>query len=498
MKEILVVSPTPPHWYLSPVTSELVQSKTIKPISRQPLWVCAVLEEAGFSVHYLPLQDLYPTSCDPAVEKELVNRFDCPVMILFPRLLTSTSTYYNCGRIASVYKETTSGKVVLSGYHASTLPEETLSELDVDIIAPFEFLLNSQQTTPLLEALLQDKEPTCHGIFLKRNGKICRQPPASPVVEDLTALPPPKYTMLSPYLEQISRSDSIWIDIVTSRGCPFKCAYCSSIPTREYHTVRYLSSENVAAEIDEAKKAFGSKVLWEAIYDELFAYNKEHLLQMKQVFEEKDIKFSLAFGRCSLFSKEIAEIMSQYTEGVVFGAETCNQLSLDMVHKKQTFDDVITALKIAKEYCLTTVLQWMVGLPGETTSTIYKTLSTMTRLYTSGLADRIDVQILVPFTWTDIYRNPQQFGIDIHSRKWDEYNELGYYPVYCTDTLSRQQIWSYFLYTHLTNIYARALRNLFPRDVYKSSLEHIAAYFSDNQLYKSAFLQDLFEHGGIH
>ena len=264
--------------------------------------------------------------------------------------------------------------------------------------------------------------------------------------------------------------------------------------------MRYQSAEGVRAEIDEIRNAFGtSNVFWEGIYDELYAYNLGHLHEMDVLLEEEDIRVSLVFGRCSPFSRDIAEIISHHSDGIIFGAETCNQDSLSALGKGQTFDQVIAALKTARKASLTTVAQWMVGLPGETTSTIYQTLATINRLYTSGLAERVDIQMLVPFPWTEIYRHPGKFGISIESQKWDEYHELGYYPVYSTDTLNREQIWDYFLYTKLTNIYARSLRKSFNLDFYKASEPELQLYFAEREedTEKSAFIRTMFEQGGI-
>lgn len=499
--EILVVSPPSPHYYLTPLIEELSTSMTIRPTSRQPLWVCAVLEEAGFSVKYLPLQDLYPMSCPPHVEKDHLRHVDCEVMIIVPELLTSTSTYSSCGRLAAFYKDRNpSGTVILSGEHASTLPELTLQQLDVDIIAPFEFLLEQESTSSLLNTLLKEGKPTCSGIWYKHEGKIHSNSPLSPIViEDLSTLPPPRYSLLSPYCQEIFRGDKVWVDILTSRGCPFRCSFCSSMPAEEFHPMRYQSREGVRAEIDEIKKAFGtSNIFWEGIYDELYAYNLEHLHTIDSLLEEEDIKVSLVFGRCSPFSRDMAEVISHHSEGIIFGAETCNQDSLTLLNKGQTFDQVIAALRTARKASLTTIAQWMVGLPGETTSTIYQTLATINRLYTSGLAERVDIQMLVPFPWTEVYRYPEKFGIKIESHTWEEYHELGYYPVYSTDTLTRKQIWDYFLYAKLTNIYARSLRKSFNRELYKESEAELQHHFSEREedAYKSAFIKNLFEQGG--
>lgn len=500
-KDICVVSPSGVHWYLTPLTSELMQSEPVKPLARQPLWVCAVLEEAGFSVSYLPFHDLYPTSCDPAAEKHHLSQVKSPVLLICPELLTSTTTYYNCGRIAHLHKEAhPSGKVVLSGEHASTLPEAALTELEVDVIAPFELLLNKEVAIPLVEELLQGKDPSVEGVFFKgSDGRIHQQPPVSPVVEDLSALPPPRYELLLPYFKEISRGCPAWINLVTSRGCPFTCAYCSSVPSPEFRRVRYLSCESVQKEIDKIRKAFKKDIFWEAIYDEFYAYNLEHVTKMNTVFTQEDITFSLVFGRCTHFTPDIAEILQHHTKGIIFGAESCNQASLDIIRKNQTFNQVLAALKTAKKHNLTTVLQWIVGLPAETISSMYRTLATINRLYTSGLTDRVDIQMLVPFPWTDMYKHPEKFGITIMSELWNEYNELGYYPVYCTDTLTRDQIWTYFLYANLTNIYGKVLRKHFKRDLYSADTTEINQYFEEKSedVLKSAFLRELIEKGGI-
>lgn len=498
-KEICIASPCGMHWFNTPLTAELFGSAPMRPVARQPLWVCASFQEAGFSVSYLPLYDLYPVSADLHKEKEHITKMESDVLIISPEVLTSTTTYYSCGRLASAYKEKNpSGTVVLSGYHASTLPEQTLEELEVDVIAPYELLLMGQGRM-LIEDLLEEREPTSRGVtFRGADGRIHTQEPGPSVVEDLSTLPPPAYSLLLPWFKDISHDSPAWINLVTSRGCPFSCAYCSSIPSPQFRKIRFLSPESVEREVDKIQKTFGKAVCWEAVYDEFYAFDLDHVRRMNSVFKERDILFSLVFGRCTHFSNQIAEVLTEHTKGIIFGAESCNQASLDAVNKNQSFQDILTALKIAKEHDLTTVLQWIVGLPRETSATIYQTLVTMNRLYTSGLCDRIDIQMLVPFPWTDIFENSARYDLEILSRRWDEYNELGYYPVYRTETLSRHQIWSYFLFAQLSNIYARALRKNFPKDVYKADIPEIIQYFNETpeDLLKEAYVKTLFDMNG--
>ncbi|GAB6096849.1 radical SAM protein [Desulfatiferula olefinivorans] len=128
--------------------------------------------------------------------------------------------------------------VVMGGPHASFLPEEALGHCDYVIRgegeAPFLALVN---------ALEKGENPnTIAGLSYKINGSGCRHNDRSDFL-DLSTLPSPNFT-LSP---QIGR-DEIPPIVITSRGCPHDCSFCSVTPLfgRKY---RFKTHEQVIEEL---------------------------------------------------------------------------------------------------------------------------------------------------------------------------------------------------------------------------------------------------------
>jgi len=157
------------------------------------------------------------------------------------------------------------------------------------------------------------------------------------------------------------------IPILTSRGCPFKCNFCSS--NAFWGNVRYHSAEYFIDEVlDILNKYPQGKVLW--ILDDLFIGNK---LRFEVIYKKwmslnlnKKLKLR-GFVRSSLITSDNAKQMKEMGfQRIRFGAESGSNKMLKDLNKSATVEQHQQAIDIANKIKLPISASFMYDLPGET------------------------------------------------------------------------------------------------------------------------------------
>ncbi len=136
--------------------------------------------------------------------------------------------------------------VVLGGAHASVDPEGVLKNPEIDYVVIGEGELRFPR---LIERLEQGEPDNLEGIGFRRQGQISIRPPKD-VIDDLDALPYPARELLARPNGKNNPKPTV---LITSRGCPHKCAYCSA-----HHVMgsgfRIRSPETVIEEIKHCRE----------------------------------------------------------------------------------------------------------------------------------------------------------------------------------------------------------------------------------------------------
>ncbi len=174
--------------------------------------------------------------------------------------------------IAESVKATCPGAtVVLGGVYPSTSPERALeSAADLVVVGEGEraFLQLAQGVPP----------GDIQGVYGKEHLSAGNKHfPAAAVLADLDAIPFPDYSLpnMDAYFDRGQRAKKTWertATLVTSRGCPFDCEFCSIHPVYGYRW-RGRSAENVPAELEYVYQRFG--ITRFEIEDDNFTLNKE-------------------------------------------------------------------------------------------------------------------------------------------------------------------------------------------------------------------------------
>jgi len=177
--------------------------------------------------------------------------------------------------------------------------------------------------------------------------------------------------------------DGRTLPLVTSRGCPFTCAHCSSNPERragEPKTQRRYGAARLAAYL-AALVGHGATRL--AILDELANVNAAHFDRLLALLEDADLRFDLPNGlRADYLEPRHLARMRGRVATVSVSAESGSQRVLDAaVGKQLDLGRIARVAADAQRAGVALLIHYMIGLPGETGEDINQTLEYALRLW---------------------------------------------------------------------------------------------------------------------
>ena len=271
--------------------------------------------------------------------------------------------------------------IIVGGPHPSAVPAETLKEipeLDFCVIGEGEI------TTIELIRSLQNNSPlsTVDGIAYRgENHKTVITQPRT-FIKDLDILPFPardlfpveKYDSPPPPLGKKKPH----LTLMTSRGCPFHCAYCSKDVYGD--TYRGRSPKKVCDEIEILINKYDAKEI--QFYDDDFTMDMKRAEEICDEILKRGIKISwTCLTRVNLVNENLLKKMKQAGCWLIqYGVESGNQKILNTINKGIVIDQIVSAFAMTKKAKLLTSAFFLLGLPGETKNTIQDTMDLIKRL----------------------------------------------------------------------------------------------------------------------
>ena len=301
----------------------------------------------------------------------------------------SNATAHEAVRISRIIKQINSSiKIIIGGNAATFAPYYFLSTNYVDFISFGEGELTLKE---LLTKLLNNETDynNVKGIAYIENNKLIITPRREQI-EDLNSLPLPdrdpfhwkKYPQWS---------------LITSRGCPYSCTYCSS--TKFWRNqIRFRSADNVFEEILLLKNRYHVKRLY--ILDDTFGVNKEQITILLNKMIENHINLEWAcLTRAEIMDKEYMDLFKR--AGCVqihFGLESANIETQNKINKHLDLDYLSQMVKYAQSISLRTKLSVIFGLPGETEKQILNTIEYLLKLQ----PNEVQIYPLMPYIGIEI------------------------------------------------------------------------------------------------
>jgi magnesium-protoporphyrin IX monomethyl ester (oxidative) cyclase len=296
-------------------------------------------------------------------------------------------------------------KIVLGGAHPSALPKLCLEKSKADFIIigegelSFADLINCLENSASVDGI--------DGIAFEHNNEIVVNPKTN-YIRDLDGLPFPARDLLN--LEKYystheahGPSQGAWTPILSSRGCPFKCTFCTSkLWNRRFRT---RSAQNVVEEIEHCIEEYGITEFH--FEDENMTLKNERVREMCRLIIDKGVKIKWQTPngiRAGDTACDTLDIMKQsgcchITVAPESGSE---RVLKDIIHKEQDLESVTRIVKHASKIGLKTAAFFIIGLPGETIYDVKLSIKYASQLAVAGL-DEVGISLFIPLPGSELY-----------------------------------------------------------------------------------------------
>jgi anaerobic magnesium-protoporphyrin IX monomethyl ester cyclase len=226
------------------------------------------------------------------------------------------------------------------------------------------------------------------------------QTPRRSLMRDLDLLPMPARDLVD-----VKKYASAWrsahgffsLNMVSSRGCPYRCNWCAKPIYGDHFSVR--SPRSIAEEMRSLKRDYGVEHLWFA--DDIFGLKPKWISELSSEVELLDaaIPFKMQ-SRVDLMTQEAVRALRRAgcTE-VWMGAESGSQKILSAMDKGTLIDQIGVARGNLKAEGIRACYFLQFGYPGETWHDIQKTIA----LVDETRPDDIGVSVSYPLPGTRFY-----------------------------------------------------------------------------------------------
>jgi radical SAM superfamily enzyme YgiQ (UPF0313 family) len=187
--------------------------------------------------------------------------------------------------------------------------------------------------------------------------------------------------------------------VMTQRGCPFQCVFCSGREVEMYKKVRQHSANRILTEMDYLSSELGYEAfMW---YDDEINTNPKRLEEIAGLLKKRDY-IHRGFVRSDLVVRNPKSIDHLADMGFVelcFGVESGSNRILKNINKGTNYEMNLKAVKLIKDRGIKTKIFTIVGLPDET----YEDIMLTKQWIEEAQPDSFDICILNPYPGSKIY-----------------------------------------------------------------------------------------------
>lgn len=283
--------------------------------------------------------------------------------------------------------------IVCGGHHPTIEPELFLKADSANFVVRGEGELAMAELMEKLSNREDDFE-NIKGLSFLRGEKIIHAA-QRPLMSDLGILPLPEKDNV--IFRETYNTDDFAV-IMTSRGCPYACAFCGS-GNMWKRTVRYRPVEKVIEEIEFLKKNYHVKNI--KFMDDSFSVNRKRVESI--CLEILKAKLNITWScltRVNLVDDGLVRLMKKAgCTRIDIGIESGNPRVLKIIDKEITIDQIEKAVKIIDKYRIFWAGCFMFGFPTETEEEVMDTLRFMKKIK-PGWAN---ISIFTPYPGTKLY-----------------------------------------------------------------------------------------------
>lgn len=339
-----------------------------------------------------------------------------------PDIIGFTCSTFNRGHVKSMIKQLKLIKkdliIIVGGVHASYCYEQILNNYSADIV----IIGEGEKTIVELCNAIEKEIPlsSVRGISYKENGRIFVSA-SRDVVKNLDDVPLPDYTYAREFIGNLSMGF-----IITSRGCPVRCTFCS---TSSYwgQATRLHSIERVANEMEILVSQYGVKKIF--FHDDTFNIGIERVKTLCEEIIKRGLSVEWACScRVVPVSGEMIDCMVRAgCRHICWGIESGSEEMLKKINKKITLSQIRNACELSNKFSsvMSTGAFTMVGNPGETKNTVKNSVDFINTL---PMTDSPSTSILYVLPGTLLYADLKKSG-KIKEQAWAKHSTVPNYTL---------------------------------------------------------------------
>jgi anaerobic magnesium-protoporphyrin IX monomethyl ester cyclase len=287
-------------------------------------------------------------------------------------------------------------KIVLMGDHVTALPEESLANSKVDFVlagGDYDFLLlrliekindpnfpkivRDDQPRSLEDLPMIDRKLTKWKLYATKNGNF-------------------KYT---PGSYVMNGRDCWW------GACTF-CSWTTLFPGEKF---RVRSAEKALDEIGNLVELGAKEIMEDSGTLPVGAWLEDFCKGMITRGYDKKVKISCNMRVSAIKDPNTWKLMKKAGfRLILFGIESANQETLDLINKNLRIEEIEPALKMCKSAGLEPHVTFMIGWPWEKKADAQKTVRLAKDLFKKNLIDSLQATIAIPYPGTPLYKYCQE------------------------------------------------------------------------------------------
>jgi radical SAM superfamily enzyme YgiQ (UPF0313 family) len=319
------------------------------------LYICAHLRSKGLSVEvfdstFSSRQQLF----------EVLRQGPPSVLGIYANLMTRS----NVVEILRVAKDA-GWKTLVGGPEPSAYIDEYL-ESGADVIVIGEGEVTLEELVPVLQSDSAEELHQVNGIaFRTLDGTVVRTPPRDQI-RDIDAQPWPARESidLTQYLAVWRKHHGMGsVSLITARGCPYHCRWCSHEVFGKTHRRRKPAS--VADELEWLVGRYQPEMAWMA--DDVFTIHHGWLFQYAGELKRRGLKVPFeCISRADRLNPQVVETLAEMgCFRVWIGSESGSQRILDAMERGVTAEEVRSSVAMCKSHGIKTGMFLMWGYEGE-------------------------------------------------------------------------------------------------------------------------------------
>ncbi len=379
--------------------------------------ISAALKAAGFDVKCIYAENVLQ-DIDQIPPKQAQAMYDL-IKQLNPDVIGLTAvsafSHYYISEMATKIKTFSDVPIILGGPHPSVSPKFILENADIDFICVGE---GEQTAVEMCKALESGNDPSdIPGVMSKKTMTYIRRDPPN----DLDSLPFQDIATEGVYdIDEDGKvvEKDIFFRAATyftraSRGCPFRCSYCSNDALRSlYSRGTFCRRRSVDSVIDELKAVVKLNPGYERVWflDDTFPYVKSWVAEFAEKYKKEiDLPFSIWLNPQMVKEENIALLKEAGLYAGVVGIQSaCEKTRKEVFMRAEKNENVFETDRILTKYGIEKAYDFIIDHPWESENELqqaFELLSKMQRPY------KLNIRSLFIMPKTELARRAEEEGI---------------------------------------------------------------------------------------